>query len=448
MYFQNILGSTNKPKVSSAPALQNLLDEPLTNLKLLYKRVPSYTYNSPDSSSIRSTGRRAKARATSVALQSWLNRKLSNRKVDEEATDESSLCASQHTSHPPSSSYLETPGHANGSSTRLSTRGNDALSGPEGEGLVTRSLAPVIEASSSPVIELNKNILDAGNEDEDDDTEQTARSTPPDSEADRIDIILLPEQSRHAIDIATLEEEYKGRIKALVEEKMECMEHLKYLTEQRDAFTQQKEWWQARFVTITRSQTAQIDGLQKELKCSERSQRDAEARCKNLESLVQHRQVQLGIMQKELAKSESELEKVSYELQGGYHEISLLREQIRYLEDSSIKHFRVYRVLGQYKLEYQNLRTRYQTLEQQVAEAKTSTLQAIAELERAKTIKSELEAGLNPAEASRIQTSAVEGLQTDLTFSKPSLLEAEEPEVFPKYRPSTLEEEEEEELLA
>lgn len=234
-----------------------------------------------------------------------------------------------------------------------------------------------------------------------------------------------------------MEDEYKDKLRNAVDEKDECMERLKNLTEERDALAEHKMWWQDRFVTVTKTQGTLIYDLQRDRNRFEASQKAAEARTKHLEVRVEHQQAQLGKMHREMEESELQLEKVREELESSYQAIGLLREQIGNHEASAVKYFQVYHDVKQAKEEYLNLQSRYQTLEQQVTDANANTLKAIVEVEKLKATKSELEMGLNAAET-RIQTSTLEQLETDLAFSKNLRLEAEEREEILKRRLSTL----------
>ncbi|KKZ63726.1 hypothetical protein EMCG_01960 [[Emmonsia] crescens] len=404
-----------------------ILSATASKLKSSYKRISSY--KGPDSGLIRSTVCRTKVRITRLSPQRWRTQKLSNRKVDEEAIGKSSPCASQHPSLPPLSS--DALRDANDLSYRLSTQENDTSSDIDGECPVTVGPSPPIEIPTSPVIELSSNTLDI----QDDDIEQAGTTTY--NQADTVYSSLLLAQQQHANYIAALEDEYKDKLRNVVDEKDECMERLKNLTEERDALAKHKTWWQGRFVTVTKTQDTLIYDLKRDRNRFEASQKAAEARTKHLEALVEHQQAQLGKMHREMEESELQLEKVREELESSYQANNLLRGQIRNHEASAVKYFQVYHNVKQAKEQYLNLQSRYQMLEQQVTDANTNTLKAIMEVEKPKATKSELERGVNAAETQN-QTLTLEQLEKDLAVSKNLRLKAEEREEILKCRLSTL----------
>ncbi|OAT13268.1 hypothetical protein BDBG_08506 [Blastomyces gilchristii SLH14081] len=204
--------------------------------------------------SVSPTVGKAKARTTRLSPRSWRAGRPSSCKVDSELILEVSPCASLRPLHPPASpAVLE---NANGSCSRFSTQVNDTCSNFAEEGSITGALAPPVEAPPSPIVVPSSNtpILQDGDIEEE-------RMTP----FDEPDFRLQYEQQRHAIHIAALEDEYKEKMRAVVDEKNKLKKELEDAKKIRDAFEQQKTFWNERFVTVSRDRDDKVNELKKKL---------------------------------------------------------------------------------------------------------------------------------------------------------------------------------------
>ncbi|EQL32802.1 hypothetical protein BDFG_05055 [Blastomyces dermatitidis ATCC 26199] len=378
--------------------------------------------------SVSPTVGKAKARTTRLSPRSWRAGRPSSCKVDSELILEVSPCASLRPLHPPASpAVLE---NANGSCSRFSTQVNDTCSNFAEEGSITGALAPPVEAPPSPIVVPSSNtpILQDGDIEEE-------RMTP----FDEPDFRLQYEQQRHAIHIAALEDEYKEKMRAVVDEKNKLKKELEDAKKIRDAFEQQKTFWNERFGTVTRAQDDKIKEIKKELEDA-RKERDSfenqksfwnerfltvtrrrddkidelkrerdrfqasytavEPRAKALEALANHQQVQLEEMEKVIEESKLQLGKQREELEYRCQENNLLLKQIEEYEASNLTYFQNFHNLAQCTEQFQS---RCAQLEQEV--------------EKLNATKSELEASLTAAH-DKIQISTLKQLAREQELSE------------------------------
>ncbi|KLJ11842.1 hypothetical protein EMPG_13008 [Blastomyces silverae] len=378
--------------------------------------------------SVSPTVGKAKPRITRLSPRSWRARRPSSCKVDSEVILEVSPCPSLRPSHPPASpDVLE---NANDSCSRFSTQVNDTYSNFAEESSITGALASPVEAPPSPVVVPRSNTPTI----QDDDIEE-ARMSP----FDEPDFRLQCEQERHAIHVEALEDEYKEKLRVVVNEKNKLKKELEDAKEVRDAFEQQKTFWNARFVTVTRDQDDKIKEIKKELEDA-REERDAfehqkafwnerfitvtrhqdgkidelkrerdrfeasytavEPRAKAFEALANHQQVQLEEMRKVVGESELQLEKKRQELESRCQENNFLLKQIEEYEASNHTYFQNFHDLAQSTEQFQS----------QCAQLKQ-------EVEKLKATKSELEASLLAAD-NMIQISTFEQMVREQALSK------------------------------
>ncbi|PGG98414.1 hypothetical protein GX51_06827 [Blastomyces parvus] len=277
------------------------------------------------------------SRITRLSPRTWLAGRSSSCKLVSEVVLELPPCASLRSSHPPTSpDVLE---NANHSPSRFSTQINDTCSNFAEEGSIPGALAPPVETPLSPAIVARCNAPTI----QDDDIEEASMML-----FDEPGFRLQYEQQRHAIQIEVLEEEYKEKLRVVVDEKSKLKKELEDAKYVKEAFEQHKAFWCERFVIVTRDQENKINEIKKELEAA-REARDAfehqkafwndrfvsgtrvrddkidelkrernrfeatctaiELRAKALEALANHQQVQLEEMRKVIEESELQLEK-------------------------------------------------------------------------------------------------------------------------------------------